>query len=96
MQEGKAPAKPPRGHRRLDASCWQQRTGGQEGDAKRGWEHFFSFVAMFFSKNQGERQCRKSSEEVGKTFIVSKFEGKKKRRYEMKTDLIYLLASCHV
>lgn len=100
MQERKAPAKPPRGHSRLDASCWKQHSGGQDGDARREWEYFFifCFVTKFFRKNQGERQCRKRKEEgtsQRKLEIHLMFPKLEKKKYKTKTDLFHLLASCH-
>lgn len=57
----------------------------------------FSFVTTFFRENppfRGKGSAENPQRKLEKHLLFSELGGKKKK-YEMKTDLIYLLGSCH-
>lgn len=74
MQERKAPAEPPCGHSRLDASCWKQRTGGREENG-----NIFSLSVLsphFSGRTRGKGSAENPQRKLEKHLMFPKLEKK--------------------
>lgn len=65
------------------------------GDARREWEYFFCFITFVRKKTEGKAML-KSSEEVGKAFIVSKTQNQKLSDENWSISPIFILNVCNL